>query len=76
MGMGFSCRKNANAFFQAPIKLAQPFPAPELRTKNFTDTRISLTNTRANSLFVEIFCEFRPGNKVFQRPCRSALQPP
>ena len=37
-GHGFSCRKNA--FFQAPIKLAQPFPAPELRTKNFTDTRI------------------------------------
>ena len=35
---GFSCRKNA--FFQASIKLAQPFPAPELRTKNFTDTRI------------------------------------
>ena len=29
----FSCRKNA--FFQAPIKLAQPFPAPELRTNNF-----------------------------------------
>ena len=27
--------------FQAPIKLAQPFPAPELLTKNFTDTRIS-----------------------------------
>ena len=27
----FPCRKNA--FFQAPIKLAQPFPAPELQTK-------------------------------------------
>ena len=26
-----SCRKNA--FFQAPIKLAQAFPAPELRTR-------------------------------------------
>ena len=38
MDMAFSCRKNA--FFQAPIKLAQPFPAPELRTKIFTDTRI------------------------------------
>ena len=25
-------------FFQVSIKLAQPFPAPELRTKNFTDT--------------------------------------
>ena len=36
----FSCRKNA--FFQAPIKLAQPFPAPELRAENFTDTRIFL----------------------------------
>ena len=34
MGMGFSCRKNA--FFQAPIKLAQPVPAPELRANNFT----------------------------------------
>ena len=32
MDVGFSCRKNA--FFQAPIKLAQPFPAPELRTNN------------------------------------------
>ena len=31
MDMGFSCRKNA--FFQASIKLAHPFPAPELRTK-------------------------------------------
>ena len=40
MDMSFSCRKNA--FFQAPIKLAQPFPAPELRTENFTDTRIFL----------------------------------
>ena len=38
--MGFSCRKSA--FFQAPIKLAQPFPVPELRTKTFTDTRIFL----------------------------------
>ena len=37
MDMGFSCRKNA--FFQAPIKLTQPFPAPELRAKMFTDTR-------------------------------------
>ena len=40
MGIGFSCRKNA--CFQAPIKLAQPFPAPELRAKHFTDTRIFL----------------------------------
>ena len=30
-GHGFSCRKNA--FFQVSIKLAQPFPAPELRTR-------------------------------------------
>ena len=30
-GHGFSCR--TDAFFQASIKLAQPFPAPELRTK-------------------------------------------
>ena len=29
-------------FSQAPIKLAQPFPAPELRAKYFTDTRILL----------------------------------
>ena len=33
MDIVFSCRKNA--FFQAPIKLAQPFPAPELRTRIF-----------------------------------------
>ena len=31
MDMAFSCRKNA--FFQAPIKLAQPFLAPGLRTR-------------------------------------------
>ena len=30
-GHGFSCR--TDAFFQASIKLAQPFPAAELRTK-------------------------------------------
>ena len=40
MDMVFSCRENA--FLQAPIKLAQPFPAPELRTNNSTDTRIFL----------------------------------
>ena len=39
----FSCGKKA--FFQAPIKLAQPFASPELRTKNFMDTRIFLTLT-------------------------------
>ena len=42
----FSCRKNA--FFQASIKLAQPFPDPELRTK-FTDTRIFLIRTTPKS---------------------------
>ena len=41
MIMGFPCRENA--LFQAPIKLAQPFPAAELRTKKFTDTRIFLS---------------------------------
>ena len=40
MDMGFSCRKNA--FFQAPIKLAQPFPAPELRTTKFYGHEIFL----------------------------------
>ena len=30
-GHGFSCR--TDAFFQVSIKLAQPFPAPELRTQ-------------------------------------------
>ena len=39
-GHCFSCRKNA--FFQVPIKLAHPFPAPESRAKHFTDTRIFL----------------------------------
>ena len=34
--------------FQAPIKLAQPFPAPELPANNFTDTRLFLIfNQRA-----------------------------
>ena len=47
--MGFSCRKNA--FFQAPIKLAQPFPAPELRTKHFTDTRIFLSEAQEITAF-------------------------
>ena len=32
MDMAFFLQKK-NAFFQAPIKLAQPFPAPELRQK-------------------------------------------
>ena len=36
MGMeAFLNKKN----FQAPIKLVQPFPAPELQAKKFTDTR-------------------------------------
>ena len=52
MDMAFSCRKNA--FFQAPIKLAQPFPAPELRAENFTDTRISLKKTKTYLLFPEL----------------------
>ena len=29
-------------FFHVPIKLAQPFPAPELADNNFMDTRIFL----------------------------------
>ena len=36
----FSCRKNA--IFQAPIKLVQPFPAPEVRAKKYMDTGIFL----------------------------------
>ena len=37
MGMeGFSAERTQT--FQAPIKLAQPLPAPELRAKKFTDT--------------------------------------
>ena len=36
-------------FFQVSIKLAQPFPAPELRTKIFTDTRIFLKFLRSHS---------------------------
>ena len=46
MDMPFSGRKSA--FFQAPIKLAHPFPAPELRAENFTDTRIFLTFGRSS----------------------------
>ena len=40
MDMGFPADRTH--FFQAPIKLAQPFPAPESQTNNFTDTRILL----------------------------------
>ena len=36
MDMGFPAERRH--FFQAPIKLAQPFPAPELRAKNLSDT--------------------------------------
>ena len=50
----FFCRKNA--FFQAPIKLAQPFPAPELRTNNFTDTRIFLSKPMAENAENEPVC--------------------
>ena len=36
-GHGFSCRKNA--FFQADLKLGQPFPAgPRIADKHFADT--------------------------------------
>ena len=41
MDIGFPAERTH--IFQAPIKLAQPFPAPELRAKHFTDTRIFLT---------------------------------
>ena len=40
MDMGFPAE--TRHFFQVSIKLAQPFPAPELRTNIFTDTRIFL----------------------------------
>ena len=53
MDMGFSCRKNA--FFQAPIKLAPPFPAAELQTENFTDMRIFLKHALPKS-FCKVFC--------------------
>ena len=39
-GHGFPAERTH--FFQASIKLAQPFPAPELRTNIFTDTRTFL----------------------------------
>ena len=48
MDMGFFLQKER--IFQAPIKLAQPFPAPELRTNNCTDTRIFLISN-----FSELF---------------------
>ena len=40
MDMAFPAERTH--FCQASMKLAQPFPAPESRTKNFTDTRICL----------------------------------
>ena len=43
-GMGFPAERTE--FFQVPKKLAQPFPAPELRAKHFTDTRTFLIITR------------------------------
>ena len=52
MDMGFSCRKSA--FFQASIKLAQPFPAPELRTR--------ILRTRG-------FCWASKQAKTFARKC-------
>ena len=57
---GFSCRKNA--IFQRPIKLAQPFPAPELRAKNFADTRIFLNLGEAEKpiFFPVVFLLFFP----------------
>ena len=53
MGMGLSCRKNA--FFQAPRKLAQPSPAPELRAKHFTDMRIFLILLQQECLHASIY---------------------
>ena len=47
MGMeGFPAERAQ--FFQAPIKLAQPFPARELRANNFTGTRIFLKGPSAS----------------------------
>ena len=43
MGMGFFLQKER--IFQVPIKFVPPFPAPELRATNFTDTRIFLKST-------------------------------
>ena len=50
-----------DAFFQACMKLAQPFPAPELRTRKFTDTWIFLKKTlekknKEKRVFVNPFC--------------------
>ena len=71
-GHRFSCRKNA--FFQAPIKLAQPSPAPELQAKKFTDTkrifltyRFSDSEKSRNSGLVpvrESFCESGEGVRL------------
>ena len=47
---GFSCRKNQKS--QTPIKLAQPFPVPKLRTKNFTNMGIVLRG--GGGLFEEL----------------------
>ena len=47
---GFSCRNNQKS--QTPIKLAQPFPVPKLRTKNFTNMGIVLRG--GGGLFEEL----------------------
>ena len=44
----FSCR--TDACFQASTKWAQPFPAPELRAKFITDTRIFLKLTQRTQI--------------------------
>ena len=50
--MGFSLQKER--IFKAPIKLAQPFPAPELQTKHFMDTRMFLRRKFALSSLIGV----------------------
>ena len=47
MGMGVFQQK-VPKLCQAPIKLAQPFPAPRITGGNFMDTRIFLTKEYLN----------------------------
>ena len=61
---GFASRKNPKKESKAPIKLARPFLAPELRADKITDTRLFLKVARLQSEFCTKDFFFRATNFV------------
>ena len=60
MDMAFPAERTH--FFQASIKLAQPFPAPELQANKFTDTRNS--HEKCSEIFEPLFVGLKKSRKI------------